>query len=75
MKILLWVLAGIVAIALLGGVVLPVVGWLLHALGWVIAPLVVVGGGIWVAKKIGDGRDRVKHDDAAVTHQDGTPLV
>lgn len=76
MKILLWVLVGIAAIALLGGVVLPLVGWVLHALGWVLAPLVVIGGGVWVAKKISNGREKVKKDEAAaVTRQDGQPLA
>lgn len=59
MRIVLWVLGGVAAIALLGGVVFPVLAWLLHALGWVVASVLVVGGGVWVARRVGRGRESV----------------
>ena len=57
MKIVVWVLAGIGALVLLGGVVLPLVQWLLGALGWLIAGALVIGGGIWLAKRVGGTRE------------------
>ena len=57
MKIVVWVLVGIGAIVLLGGVVLPLVQWLLGALGWLIASALVIGGGIWLAKRVGGSRE------------------
>jgi hypothetical protein len=56
MKIVVWVLVGIGALVLLGGVVLPLVHWLLGALGWLIASALVIGGGIWLAKRVGGSR-------------------
>lgn len=53
MKIVVWVLVGIGALVVLGGVVLPLVHWLLGALGWLIAGALVIGGGIWLAKRAG----------------------
>ncbi|MCD2190945.1 MULTISPECIES: hypothetical protein [Actinomycetospora] len=53
MKIVVWILVGIGALVLLGGVVLPLVHWLLGALGWLIAGALVIGGGIWLAKRAG----------------------
>jgi hypothetical protein len=53
MKIVVWVLVGIGALVILGGVVLPLVHWLLGALGWLIAGALVIGGGIWLAKRAG----------------------
>ncbi|MDL5157911.1 hypothetical protein [Actinomycetospora termitidis] len=51
MKIVVWILVGIGALVLLGGVVLPLVHWLLGALGWLIAGALVIGGGMWLAKR------------------------
>ncbi|HSK58897.1 MAG TPA: hypothetical protein VK935_07585 [Actinomycetospora sp.] len=51
MRILVWVLVGIGALVLLGGVVLPVVQWLLGALVWLVPAALVVGGGVWLAKR------------------------
>ncbi len=53
MKIVVWVLVGIGALVLLGGVVIPLVHFLLGALGWLIATALVIGGGIWLAKRAG----------------------
>lgn len=72
MKIVLWVLAAVAAIVLLGGVVLPVVAWLLHSLAWVVAGALVIGGGIWVAKKI--TADKGDSTDTLVTDQNGRRL-
>ena len=65
MRITVMVLAGIGALVVLGAVVLPLVGWLLHALGWVVAGALVIGGGIWLAKRVGS------RDDAAVVGSGG----
>jgi hypothetical protein len=54
MRILVWVLVGIGAVVLLGGVVLPLVQWLLGALVWMVPAALVVGGGVWLAKRAGD---------------------
>ncbi|MEJ2870110.1 hypothetical protein WCD74_20240 [Actinomycetospora sp. OC33-EN08] len=51
MKIVVWILVGIGTLVLLGGVVLPLVHWLLGALGWLIAGALVIGGGLWLAKR------------------------
>jgi hypothetical protein len=51
MKIVVWVLVGIGALVLVGGVVLPLVHWLLGALLWVVPAALVVGGGIWLARR------------------------
>jgi hypothetical protein len=53
MKIVVWVLVGIGALVLLGGVVIPLVHFLLGALGWLVAGALVIGGGIWLAKRAG----------------------
>jgi hypothetical protein len=53
MKIVVWVLVGIGALVLLGGVVIPLVHFLLGALGWLIAGALVIGGGIWLVKRAG----------------------
>lgn len=53
MKIVVWVLVGIGALVLLGGVVLPIVHWLLGALVWLVPAALVVGGGIWLARRAG----------------------
>ena len=50
MKILVWVLAGIGALVLVGGVVLPLVSWLLGALVWLVPAALVVGGGVWLVR-------------------------
>jgi hypothetical protein len=66
MKIVVWVLVGIGALVVLGGVVLPLVHFLLGALGWLIAGALVIGGGIWLAKRagsrgeVGSLRDRAR---------------
>ena len=57
MKIVVWVLVGIGALVVLGGVVLPLVHWLLGALGWLIAGALVIGGGIWLAKRAGSHKE------------------
>ncbi|HWN26024.1 MAG TPA: hypothetical protein VNP37_03575 [Actinomycetospora sp.] len=54
MRILVWVLVGIGAVVLLGGVVLPLVQWLLGALVWLVPAALVVGGGVWLAKRASD---------------------
>jgi hypothetical protein len=54
MRILVWVLVGIGAVVLLGGVVLPIVQWLLGALVWLVPAALVVGGGVWLAKRASD---------------------
>jgi hypothetical protein len=64
MKIVVWVLVGIGALVLLGGVVIPLVHWLLGALGWLIAGALVIGGGIWLAKRAG-ARGEVESSDEA----------
>ena len=64
------VLAGIGALVVLGTVVLPLVGWLLHSLGWIVAGVLVIGGGVWLAKRIG-GRDDA---EAVVRSPEGKPL-
>jgi hypothetical protein len=51
MKIVVWVLVGIGALVVLGGVVLPLVHWLLGALLWAVPAALVVGGGIWLARR------------------------
>jgi hypothetical protein len=53
MKIVVWVLVGIGALVLLGGVVIPLVHFLLGALGWLIAGALVIGGGMWLVKRGG----------------------
>jgi hypothetical protein len=63
MKIVVWILVGVGALVLLGGVVLPLVHWLLGALGWLIAGVLVIGGGIWLAQRAGS-RGEVSSDDA-----------
>ena len=55
MKIVVWVLVGVGALVLLGGVVLPIVQWLLGTLVWLIPAALVVGGGVWLVKR---SRDR-----------------
>jgi hypothetical protein len=51
MKILVWTLVGIGALVVLGGVVLPLVQWLLGALLWIVPAALVVGGGVWLAAR------------------------
>jgi hypothetical protein len=53
MKTVVWILAGIGALVLIGGVVLPLVHWLLGALLWLVPAALVVGGGIWLARRAG----------------------
>jgi hypothetical protein len=55
MKIVVWVLAAVGALVLLGAVVLPLVHWLLGALLWLVPGVLVVGGGIWLARRAGRG--------------------
>jgi len=57
MRIVVWVLVGIGALVLLGGVVLPLVQWLLGALLWLVPAALVVGGGIWLARRAGDRKE------------------
>lgn len=64
MKIVVWVLIGIGALVLLGGVVIPLVHWLLGALGWLIAGALVIGGGIWLAKRAGSRREVGSSEEA-----------
>jgi undecaprenyl pyrophosphate phosphatase UppP len=54
MRIVVWVLVGIGALVVVGGVVLPLVQWLLGALVWLVPAALVVGGGIWLAKRSSD---------------------
>ena len=56
MKIALLVLAGIGAIVVLTGVVLPVLGWLIGALAWVAAGALLIGGGIWAYRRLNGSR-------------------
>lgn len=64
MKTVLMVLAGIGAFVLLGAVVLPFLGWLLHTLAWVAAGVLVIGAGVFVARKVGGGAE---HADELTT--------
>jgi hypothetical protein len=64
MKIVVWVLVGIGALVVLGGVVLPLVHFLLGALGWLIAGALVIGGGIWLAKRAGSRGEVGSSDEA-----------
>ncbi|HEY2195181.1 MAG TPA: hypothetical protein VGH76_23185 [Actinomycetospora sp.] len=64
MKIVVWVLVGIGALVVLGGIVLPLVHWLLGALGWLIAGALVIGGGIWLAKRAGSRGEVGSSDEA-----------
>jgi len=57
MKIVVWVLVGVGALVLLGGVVLPIVQWLLGALVWLIPAALVVGGGMWLVKRSKDRKE------------------
>ncbi|WP_143105425.1 DUF4175 domain-containing protein [Pseudonocardia ammonioxydans] len=52
MRIALLVLAGIGAIVVLTGVVLPVLGWLIGSLAWVAAGALLIGGGIWAYRRL-----------------------
>ena len=47
----MWVLVGIGALVVVGGVVWPLVQWLFGALLWLVPVALVVGGGIWLAKR------------------------
>ena len=47
----MWVLVGIGALVVIGGVVWPLVQWLFGALFWLVPVALVVGGGIWLAKR------------------------
>jgi hypothetical protein len=58
MKIVVMVLAGIGAVVLIGGVVVPLIGWLLGVLGWIVAGALVIGGGVLLAKRLGGAKDR-----------------
>ncbi|GLZ44222.1 hypothetical protein Acsp06_04070 [Actinomycetospora sp. NBRC 106375] len=62
MKVVLWILAGIGAVVLIGGVVLPVVHWLLGAALWLLPAALIVGGGIWLARR-GKDPQRVSAPD------------
>jgi hypothetical protein len=53
MKTVVWILVGVGALVLIGGVVLPLVHWLLGALLWLVPAALVVGGGIWLARRAG----------------------
>ena len=64
MRILVWVLVGIGAVVLLGGVVLPLVQWLLGALVWLVPAALVVGGGVWLAKRASDRKSVSAPTDA-----------
>ncbi|MDN5916265.1 MAG: hypothetical protein L0I76_14385 [Pseudonocardia sp.] len=52
MRIAVLVLAGIGAIVVLTGVVLPVLGWLIGSLAWVAAGALLIGGGIWAYRRL-----------------------
>lgn len=56
MRIALLVLAGIGAIVVLTGVVLPVLGWLIGTLAWVAAGALVIGGGVWAYRRMSGSR-------------------
>lgn len=56
MRIALLVLAGIGAIVVLTGVVLPVLGWLIGSLAWVAAGALLIGGGIWAYRSFSGSR-------------------
>ncbi|GAA4860067.1 hypothetical protein GCM10023203_04040 [Actinomycetospora straminea] len=47
----MWVLVGIGALVVVGGVVWPLVQWLFGALLWLVPVALVVGGGIWLARR------------------------
>ena len=51
MRIVVWVLVGIGALVVVGGVVWPLVQWLFGALLWLVPVALVVGGGIWLATR------------------------
>ncbi|MDD7964831.1 hypothetical protein [Actinomycetospora lemnae] len=51
MRIVVWVLVGIGALVVVGGVVWPLVQWLVGALLWLVPVALVVGGGIWLARR------------------------
>lgn len=51
MRIVVWVLVGIGALVVVGGVVWPLVQWLVGALLWLVPVALVVGGGIWLATR------------------------
>ncbi|GAA4730701.1 hypothetical protein GCM10023199_04270 [Actinomycetospora chibensis] len=57
MRIVVWVLVGVGALVLLGGVVLPIVQWLLGTLVWLIPAALVVGGGVWLVKRSRDRKE------------------
>ncbi|GAA4913803.1 hypothetical protein EV188_11079 [Actinomycetospora succinea] len=61
----MWVLVGIGALVVIGGVVWPLVQWLFGALLWLVPVALVVGGGIWLAKR--------SRSDKAVDGAPGTP--
>lgn len=56
MRIALLVLAGIGAIVVLTGVVLPVLGWLIGSLAWIAAGALLVGGGVWTYRRLSGSR-------------------
>ncbi|MFP5071399.1 hypothetical protein ACLFMI_17275 [Pseudonocardia nantongensis] len=56
MRIALLVLAGIGAIVVLTGVVLPVLGWLIGSLAWLAAGALLIGGGIWAYRRLSGSR-------------------
>jgi len=62
MRIVVWVLVGIGALVVVGGVVLPLVSWLLGVLAWLVPAALVVGGGIWLATR-GRRREVAARDD------------
>ncbi len=70
MKIVVMVLAGIGAVVLLGGVVVPLVGWLLGMLGWIAAGVLVIGGGVLLARRVRGPKDGAP----VVTGADGRRL-
>ncbi|MBC3192224.1 hypothetical protein H7X46_14255 [Pseudonocardia sp. C8] len=56
MRIAVLVLAGIGAIVVLTGVVLPVLGWLVGSLAWLAAGALLVGGGVWAYRRVSGSR-------------------
>jgi hypothetical protein len=64
MRIVVWVLVGIGALVVVGGVVWPLVQWLFGALFWLVPVALVVGGGIWLARR---GRAEKEVDGASGT--------
>ncbi|MEJ2887248.1 hypothetical protein [Actinomycetospora aeridis] len=57
MRIVVWVLVGIGALVVVGGVVWPLVQWLFGALLWLVPVALVVGGGYWLLTRAGGKKE------------------